>query len=336
MPAHRLTAARVPPLPEAEWTDEQRALIEKYAPDGNPGNVLRTLIRVPALADRVFPLLLHVANDSTLSSRHRAILILRSAWLAQNANLWATHASRAGEAGLTADEVLRVAQGPAEGWSEFEAVVVGLADELFRNSSVTDGTWDLLSEQYDLYNMVDAVITVNEVTSQAILFNSLGIQPDDDTTARIPTTSVGYRVVVPDREPPLVTPRIDPVDGDGPPRDADRFAAIRTWRRSGAPTPVFVLSPERSRLIPHDRELLILRTGWNAQSVYEWAKHVGSVGRARDHGLEPLWIAQGRRRVGLERETSWRSSPRRTRCIATRSSPTRRGATCPSATTRTR
>ena len=36
-----------------------------------------------------------------------------------------------------------------------------------------------------------------------------------------------------------------------------------------------------------------MRTGWNAQSVYEWAKHVGSVGRARDHGLEPLWIAQG-------------------------------------------
>ena len=53
------------------------------------------------------------------------------------------------------------------------------------------------------------------------------------------------------------------------------------------------MSPELSRLTPHDRELLILRTGWNAQAVYEWAKHVGSVGRARDHGLEPIWIAQG-------------------------------------------
>ena len=47
-------------------------------------------------------------------------------------------------------------------------------------------------------------------------------------------------------------------------------------------------------MTPHDRELLILRTGWNAQAVYEWAKHVGSVGRARDHGLEPQWIAQGK------------------------------------------
>ena len=31
----------------------------------------------------------------------------------------------------------------------------------------------------------------------------------------------------------------------------------------------------------------------NTQAAYEWAKHVGSVGRARDHGLDPRWIAQG-------------------------------------------
>ena len=288
----RLTEARVPPLPEAEWTDAQRALVEKYAPDGHPGNALRTLIRVPALADRVFPFMRYLTRDSTLSPRHRVILILRTAWLTQNANLWATHASRAGESGLTAEEVRRVAEGPAEGWSMFEEVLLGLADELFRNASVTDQTWDTLSDQYDLYNMIDAVVTVSETTSYAILFNSLGIQPDDTTTARIPTNDIAYRVVVPDREPPLTTPRIEPVEGQG-------LRVTRTFRRhpdlaeARNTNPRYVLNPERSRLVPHDRELLILRTGWNAQAVYEWAKHVGSVGRAREHGLEPLWIAQG-------------------------------------------
>ena len=297
VPAVRLTEARVPPLPEAEWTDEQRALVLKYAPDGHPGNALRTLIRVPALADRVFPVLHYVAHDSTMSPRHRAMLILRTAWLTQNANLWATHASRAGEAGLTDDEVLRVAEGPAEGWSEFEAVLVGLADQLFRNSSVTDQTWDALAEEYDLYNLMDAVVTVGEILTRAILFNSLGIQPDDDTTARIPTNDVGYRVVVPDREPPLTTPRIEPEDGDG-------LRVSRTFRRhprmaeARSASPGYVNNSERSRLTPHDRELLILRTGWNAQAVYEWAKHVGSVGRAREHGLDPVWIAQGRDQQG--------------------------------------
>ena len=296
---NRLREPRVPPLPEAEWTDEQRALVETYAPDGNPGNALRTLVRVPALADRVFPFMGYIARDSTLSPRHRAMLILRTAWLTQSSNIWATHASRAGESGLSAAEVRQVAEGPAEGWSEFEAVLLGLADELFRNASVTDQTWDALAEQYDLFNMVDAVVTVNETTSNAMLFNSLGIQPDDDTTARIPTDDVAYRIVVPDREPALTVPRIEPLEGDG-------LRVTRTFRRhpgmaaARGTNPGYVLNPERSRLVPHDRELLILRTGWNAQAVYEWAKHVGSVGRAREHGLEPLWIAQGRDATGWD------------------------------------
>ena len=296
----RLEQPRVPPLPEAEWTDEQRALIERYAPDGNPGNALRTLVRVPALADRVFPFMRYITQDSTLSPRHRAMLILRTAWLTQSAHLWATHASRAGETGLlSAAEVRRVAEGPAEGWSEFEAVLLGLADELFRNASVTDQTWNALAEQYDLFNMVDAVVTVNETTSNAVLFNSLGIQADDDTTARIPTDDVAYRVVVPDREPSLRVPRIEPLEGDG-------LRVVRTFGRhpdmaaARGTNPGYVLNPERSRLVPHERELLILRTGWNAQAVYEWAKHVGSVGRARERGLEPLWIAQGRDATGWD------------------------------------
>ena len=285
----RVTEPRVRPLPESEWTAEQRAIVEQYAPDGKPGNAIRTLIRVPALANRLFPLLTYLADESTLSPRHRTILILRTAWLTQSANHWAAYASRGD---LTDDEVLRVAQGPGEGWSEFEAVLIGLADEFFRNSSITDATWDRLSGQYDLSNLADAVVTVADVTAQSILFNALGIQPDDDTTARLPTTSVGYRVVVPDREPPLTTPRVDPVDGDG-------LRVTRTLRRHPAladhwyMNDGYVLNPENSRLAPHDRELLILRTGWNTQAVYEWAKHVGSVGRARDHGLDPLWIAQG-------------------------------------------
>ena len=297
VPAVRLTQARVPPLPAAEWSDDQRAVVDRYAADGNPGNALRTLARVPALADRVFPFAHYLASDSTLSPRHRTMLILRTAWLTQNGNLWATHASRAGEAGLTDDDVVRIAQGPTEAWNEFESVLVGLADELFRNSSVTDQTWKFLSAQYDVRNMVDAVMTVADTTAQAILFNSLGIQADADATARMPTEDVGYTVVVPEPEPPLSAPRIEPVDGDG-------LRVSRTFRRhpqmaeARATNNGYILNPERSRLTPHARELLILRTGWNAQAVYEWAKHVGSVGRARDHGLEPLWIAQGRDQPG--------------------------------------
>ena len=288
----RLTEPRVPPVPESAWTAEQRALVDKYAPGGNAGNALRTLIRVPALADRFMPLLTYVSNDSTLSPRHRAILILRTAWLAQNGYLWSAHAGRS-DHGLTAAEIRQLAEGAGAGWTAFEQVLIALADEMFRNAAVSDRTWADLSRMYDLTNLADAVVTVSETTASSILFNTLGIQPDAGAAELIPSADVAYRIVVPRREPALTTPRIGPIEGDGirvgrtlrqHPRMADQWYA----------NPSYVQNPERSRMTPHDRELLILRTGWNAQSVYEWAKHVGSVGRARDHGLEPLWIAQGK------------------------------------------
>jgi alkylhydroperoxidase family enzyme len=133
---------------------------------------------------------------------------------------------------------------------------------------------------------------VSETTSSSILFNTLGVQPDTGATELIPSADVAYRIDVPTAEAPLTSPRIDPIEGDG-------IRVGRTLRQHPQmeaqwyANPSYVQSPERSGMTPHDRELLILRTGWNAQSVYEWAKHVGSVGRARDHGLEPQWIAQG-------------------------------------------
>ena len=290
--AGRLTEPRLPPLPEAEWTEDQRAAFERHQGDGHSDNVLRTILRVPALADQILPFGRYLAQESTLSPRHRAILILRTAWLAQSASLWATHASRANDSDLTANEVLHLAEGPAAGWGEFESHLLGLADQLFINSSVTDETWQVLSTRYDMHNLMDAVATVNETTSHAILFNSLGIQPDEDATARIPMGEVAYFIDVPDREPGLTVPRVEPLEGRG-------LRVSRTFQQHPAMAAhaggsSYVMNPQRTRMIPHDRELLILRTGWNAQAVYEWAKHVGSVGRARDRGLEPLWIAQGK------------------------------------------
>ena len=297
LPQRRLRVPRIGPLAEAEWTDAQREVVERHAGAAGLGNALRTLVRVPALADRVFAFRDYVTGGSTLSPRQRALLVLRTAWLTQNAVLWAAHAAAASDAGLTDEDLMSLAEGPSlERWDPFEDALVGFADQLFRNSSVTDVTWAALAERYDEHELIDAVATVADTTAVAIVLNVLGVQPDDGMP-RIPTRDVAYRVVVPVREPPLAAPRIEPVDGPG-------LRVSRTFRRHPAmadafsATSGFVLNPELSGLTPHDRELLILRTGWNAQAVYEWAKHVGSVGRARDHGLDPTWIAQGHDAAG--------------------------------------
>ena len=289
-PVVRLGEPRISPLPEAEWTAEQRALVERYASQVRIGNAFRTMLRVPELVEAVMPFVLFTSIDSTLSARHRALLVLRTAWLTQSSYLWADHVPAARATGVMPDEIRRVAEGPdAAGWDPFEATLLRLADELYVNSSVRDATWDALAARYDLYNLFDAVMAVNETTLVAMLYNSWGVQPDDNAYARFPA-DVPYPPSVPAPEPPLTTPRVAPLEGPGirVGRTFGRYPELQT-ARSGQSGYVNRISP----LTPYFRELLILRIGWNCQAVYEWAKHVGSVGRARDHGLEPERIALG-------------------------------------------
>ena len=289
-PLVRLSEPRIAPLPEAEWTPEQGALVERYASEVRIGNGFRTMLRVPELVEAVMPFVLFTSIDSTLSARHRGLLILRTAWLCQSSYLWADHAPTARAAGIMPDELHRIAEGPdAAGWDPFEATLLRLADELYVNSSVRDATWNALSARYDLYDLFSAVMAVNETTLVAMLYNSWGVQPDDNAYARFPA-DVPYILDVPAPEPPLTTPRVAPLEGPGirVGRTFGRYPALQT-ARSGQSGYVNRISP----LTPHFRELLILRIGWNCQAVYEWAKHVGSVGRARDHGLEPERIALG-------------------------------------------
>ena len=179
---------RITPLPEAEWTEVQRGLAAKYGANGRADNALRTLLHSPDLVDGVMPYTNYLSDESTLSPRHRELLILRVAWLCANPSIWATHAARARSAGFTAAEIRRIAQGPdASGWDPFEATLLRLADQLFRNSAVNEATWRALSANYDMFHQIDAVETAGHFIMLAMMYNSFGVQPDEGTVDRLPT-----------------------------------------------------------------------------------------------------------------------------------------------------
>lgn len=292
-----LAEPRIAPLPESQWTSEHYRLAARYAGDGRADNQLHTLLNVPATVEGLMPVTVYLTEDSTLSPRQRSLLILRAAWLCGSQPLWATNAARARDGGLTDAEIRRVAEGPdASGWDPFERTLLQLADQLYLNSSVTDATWSALAERFSQHNLIDAVETVNHFTVLSMIYNSFGIQPDDDTPDRLPS-DVPYRITVPAREPPLAAARLEPLEGPG-------IAVSRTFARHPA------LAEARgsragyinrvSPLTPHDREILILRIGWDCQAVYEWAKHVGTVGRARYHGVDPRAVALGPNAPGAD------------------------------------
>ena len=107
-----LKTPRIAPVPEAQWNEVQKQLVAKYAPGGRADNALKTLLNLPELVDGVMPYTNYLLNESSLPPRQRELLVLRAAWLLGNHPLWATHAAAARNAGLTATEIRRIAQGP--------------------------------------------------------------------------------------------------------------------------------------------------------------------------------------------------------------------------------
>ena len=291
-----LMKPRIPPLPEAQWTDDHKQRIAKFLPAGaRPGNSFRTLLTVPELVDRTMTFHNYITQDSSLPPRIRELLVMRTAWLHGSDVIWRERVPFARKAGLTNEEIRKIAQGPAAaGWDPFEANLLRMADQLFRNSFVNDAVFKLMAARYDTCNVMDAGMTVAEVASLALVYNTLGVQPDDAVAADRMPMDIPYKVDVPQREiTTLKAPRAVPLPGTGAnnPRTFNLCPKLAEARNgSGYVNQISMLGKTgRAR----HRELLILRTGWNSQSEYEWSEHVGPVGGARKMGLPIERITMG-------------------------------------------
>ena len=269
----RVSAPRLAPLPV----------------DGQLGNGPRTLRHIPALADSFLSFPAYLSKDSTLPPRHRELLILRTAWLLNSDYIWSAHVPAARAAGFMDADLRRVAQGPGtRGWTPFEATLLRVVDQLFRNSFVNAADYRALTAEYDVPRTMDAVMTVADFLSLGTIYNALGVQTDSPSESTIPL-DVPYRVSVPAREPALTAPRVEPVAGTG-------LAITRTFARHPAMAAArkeLGYINQQMKLDPRTRELVILRIGWNCQSAYEWAQHVGSFGKGREMGLPIDDIARG-------------------------------------------
>jgi len=173
---------RVEPLPEAQWSEEIRAVIEptKALSGGKVFNVFSTLAHHPGLLKRWMVFANHVLAKSTLPAREREILILRAGWLCRSDYEWAQHVVIGRIAGLSDDEIDRVADGPdAPGWSAADATLLHAADELHRESCLSDATWAALRERLSTEQILDVIFTVGQYAMLAGALNSLGVQVDE-------------------------------------------------------------------------------------------------------------------------------------------------------------
>lgn len=144
-------------------------------------NALGTFARHPELARAYHVFNGHLLFATTLSPRQRELLILRVAAIRRADYEWVQHAVLADDAGLSADEVARIAEGPdAAGWSPLERAMLSAVDELIGDASVADATWGVLASELDERQLMDLVFTVGAYDLLAMAFRSFGVELDDD------------------------------------------------------------------------------------------------------------------------------------------------------------
>lgn len=187
---------RIPPLPPSQWPDEMPAALAALrpaeprhplptrGPDRPKGlNLLGTLARHPALTRAYNTFNGHVQFATTLSTRQRELLVLRVAAVRGAEYEWRQHVVLAGDAGLDRDEITRVADSPgARDWSPLERAMLAAVDELLRDATITDGTWETLAGELDEQQIMDLVFTVGAYDVLAMALRSFGTELDDDLT----------------------------------------------------------------------------------------------------------------------------------------------------------
>src|SRR5712692_2589507 len=175
-----VTQPRVPPLPPSEWDDETRELMESLRREGSVYNIFATLARHPQLLKRWLVFGGHVLARSTLPAREREIAILRIGWLCRAEYEWGHHVAIGKQAGLSSDEIRRVAAGPdASGWDPFEAALLRAVDELHAYSFITDSTLKALAARYNTEQLLDLIFTAGQYTLVSMALNSCGVQLEE-------------------------------------------------------------------------------------------------------------------------------------------------------------
>jgi len=187
------TSPRIPPLPPDQWGDDVRAGIAALRPatatqelrrsKGGPKglNVLGTLAQHPTLMHAYHSFNGHILYTNSLDARQRELLVLRVAARRGADYEWAQHVHIARDAGLTDDEIGRIADGSqAADWSPLDGAMLRAVDELIADARITDGTWSALARELDRHQLMDLVFTVGAYDLLAMAFRSFGVELDED------------------------------------------------------------------------------------------------------------------------------------------------------------
>ena len=188
--SEQATHPRIAPL-EPPYEAETDALLKKWMPPGaatEPLRLFRTLAVHDELASRMRPLGAGILGHGRVEPREREIIIHRTCARAGAEYEWGVHVLAFGKPlGLTDQQIAATVDGSAEDpvWSEHDAQLIRLADELHDSCSVSDALWASLTERFSSEQLLELVITAGWYRLLSYVINAAGVE-HEPWAARFP------------------------------------------------------------------------------------------------------------------------------------------------------
>jgi 4-carboxymuconolactone decarboxylase len=174
-------APRIAPL-EPPYTPEVERALSRWmgsAPDVEPLALFRTLNVHEDLASRMRPLGAGILGHGLLDPRDRELVIHRTCARAGAEYEWGVHALAYGRPlGFTEEQLEASAHGRADEpcWSEQDALLLALADELHETASVSDELWTALAARFTDAQMIELLVTAGWYRLISYVINGSRVQ----------------------------------------------------------------------------------------------------------------------------------------------------------------
>ncbi|MGP8008119.1 MAG: carboxymuconolactone decarboxylase family protein [Acidimicrobiales bacterium] len=155
--------------------------IEPVEHDAGTLNIFATLARNEGLSKGFLRLGGHLLGGGVLPARTRELIILRVGWRCGSEYEFGQHTSIGKSAGLTDDEIGRLADCGTGTWVQADRELIDLADELCDDDEVSGGTWVALASRFTDAELLELVVLAGFYRMVSGMLNSVAVALEPGT-----------------------------------------------------------------------------------------------------------------------------------------------------------
>ena len=152
------------------------APLPPHPDDARQLNIFRTLAHSRELYKGFLALGGHLLGGDALPAREREIVILRAGFRSGSEYEFGQHTRIGRSVGLDDDEIARLAGAGAGTWSDDDAALVDMVDELCADDVVSEHTWQRLASRWS-----EQQVLAGYYRLVSGLLNSVGVALEPDT-----------------------------------------------------------------------------------------------------------------------------------------------------------